>query len=606
VPRDDAAQREPTRWKAFLASKRTLLLAVGLAILLNLPALPTGWYVDDLLHRALFLEIHPMMDSVDMTNRMFDFLSGDPEEVSAYKDVGVIPWWTEDQLKIRFWRPLSSFTHVVDYTLFPNSGLGMHAHSMAWLVVLVVSTALLYRRLFGASIVAGLATLLYALDDAHGMPVAFLANRNALIAASFGVMSLWAHARYRRDGFRPGAVLSPLAFGAALLGGESGLGVAPYLLGYALFLERNSLLARLATIAPHGLIGMAWLLAYRIGGYGTDGSGFYLDPLGQPSAWLSEFPIRASLLLLGQWFVPPSSFTFAWTPAQALGIAVFGVLFIAFLFLWLSPILRDDATARFLTFGMMGSVVPITAGFPHDRLLFFVGIGGMGLLALLLVRLFDRSTATFAGRVFGSALIFVHVVVAAPMQLIMNAGISTLEPLYANAPRSLPDDPSLASQRLVVVNPSNEFYGQYTLIVRLFDGKPAPESLLMLAPGTSSLVIERVGARELTVEASNGWMSSPFDNVYRGADRIVPENYRVSLTGVSIRVVSALPDGRPNKVAFTFDDELEHPSLRWVRFEDSRYVPFDLPAIGESVSLPAVPFDMFTPPPPIAMEETSG
>ena len=169
-----------------------------------------------------------MTDSSNMTDRMFDFLSGDPDEILTYKDIGVLPWWTDDTLKVRFWRPLSAITHVLDYALWPERSEWMHIHNVAWLALLIGSTAALYRRLITMPLVAGLAALLYALDDAHGMPVAFLANRNALVATSFGVLSLWCHDRFRRDGWTPGMVLSPLAFLAALLGGESGIGAAPY------------------------------------------------------------------------------------------------------------------------------------------------------------------------------------------------------------------------------------------------------------------------------------------------------------------------------------------------------------------------------------------
>ena len=98
----------------------------------------------------------------------------------------------------------------------------MHLHSVTWFACLVWLIALLYQCLIGIPFVAGLAVLLYALDDAHGAPVAFLANRNAVVAATFGVLSVWLHDRWRRNGWSPGAMLSPLAFLAALLGGESG------------------------------------------------------------------------------------------------------------------------------------------------------------------------------------------------------------------------------------------------------------------------------------------------------------------------------------------------------------------------------------------------
>lgn len=232
-----------------------------------------------------------------------------------------------------------------------------------------------------------------------------------------------------------------MAFLAALLGGESGIGVAPYLLGYALFLERRSGFARFANIVPHAVAGILWLAFYKSSGYGTFGSGFYLDPIGQPVEWFSHFLTRAPLLLLGQWFLPPSSFAFAWTQAQTLGVAAFGVVFLALVFFLLRPILREEPTARFFAFGMLLAVVPITAGFPHDRLLFFVGIGAMPLLAMLLFRLFDRSQSSATGRIFGGALVVVHVLIAAPFQIVMNTAVASQEPVYANPPRSLPDDP---------------------------------------------------------------------------------------------------------------------------------------------------------------------
>ncbi|HXV63970.1 MAG TPA: hypothetical protein VEK15_24940, partial [Vicinamibacteria bacterium] len=147
-----------------LASARVGWLAALAAVLLCLPSIPTGWYLDDVIHRARFLEVDPMIDSANMTHRMYDFLSGDPEEILALKDLGVLPWWADDELEIRFWRPLSSFTHVIDYALWPDSGVLMHLHSVAWLACLVAVTATLFRQIIAVPMVAGLATLLYALD----------------------------------------------------------------------------------------------------------------------------------------------------------------------------------------------------------------------------------------------------------------------------------------------------------------------------------------------------------------------------------------------------------------------------------------------------------
>ena len=109
-----------SRLATLLASKRIGWIAIGVAVALNLPSINTGWYLDDLVHRAQFLEVGPMTDSSNMTDRMFDFLSGDPDEILSYKEIGVLPWWTDDTLKVRFWRPLSAITHILDYALWPE------------------------------------------------------------------------------------------------------------------------------------------------------------------------------------------------------------------------------------------------------------------------------------------------------------------------------------------------------------------------------------------------------------------------------------------------------------------------------------------------------
>ncbi len=66
-------------------------------------------------------------------------------------------------------------THWIDYQLWPDSPLLMHAHSLIWLGLAAATAAFLYRR-FEPSATAGLAVLLFAIDDAHIMPAMWLAN----------------------------------------------------------------------------------------------------------------------------------------------------------------------------------------------------------------------------------------------------------------------------------------------------------------------------------------------------------------------------------------------------------------------------------------------
>src|SRR6185369_5071046 len=104
-----------------------------------------------------------------------------------------LPWWSAPDLKLAFCRPLSALSLWLDYRLFPNSPALMHAESLLWFAALLGVVTFLYRRLLAPAWVAGLAALLYAVDPGHAVPVAWLANRNAVFATLFGVLALLAH-----------------------------------------------------------------------------------------------------------------------------------------------------------------------------------------------------------------------------------------------------------------------------------------------------------------------------------------------------------------------------------------------------------------------------
>jgi hypothetical protein len=125
-------------------------------------------------------------------------------------------------------RPLTGFTHHLDERLWPSRPWLMHAHSVAWLALAVFGAGLVFRRRVTPPGAAGLATLLYAIADVHATAVGWLSNRNAVIACALGVLAIVFHDRFRRGGFRAGAVLAPLLLLAALLAGELALGAAGY------------------------------------------------------------------------------------------------------------------------------------------------------------------------------------------------------------------------------------------------------------------------------------------------------------------------------------------------------------------------------------------
>ena len=63
---------------------------------------------------------------------------------------------------------------------------------------------------------------------------------------------------------------------------------------------------------------------------------------------------------------------------------------------------------------------------------------------------------------------------------------------------------------------------------------------------------------------------------------------RIELDGAVVEVTAVTADGRPAEATFTFPTPLEDPSLRWLQWDDGVYASFELPAVGESVTLPPV------------------
>ena len=149
----------------------------------------------------------------------------------------------------------------------------------------------------------------------------------------------------------------------------------------------------------------------------------------------------------------------------------------------------------------------------------------------------------------------------------------------------------------MVVNPPSFFYGQYNLLVPRFAGKAAPASMLLMAPGTSELSVERLSESSLTIEAKNGFHQGAFDDVYRASSRPIAEGYLVQLSDVRIEVLTVTDDGRPLKVEFTFEPSIDDEAFRWVRYESGRYVPFVPPVVGETTTVEAVPFSLIAPGP---------
>ena len=107
--------------------------------------------------------------------------------------------------------------------------LPLHIHSFLWWIASVLAVRALYRRLL-APRVALIATIIFALAPCHVFPIAWLANREALVSIAFGIPALFAYVRWREGRRSRDAALTAVLFALSMAGGEYAICFGGYVL----------------------------------------------------------------------------------------------------------------------------------------------------------------------------------------------------------------------------------------------------------------------------------------------------------------------------------------------------------------------------------------
>jgi len=258
----------------------------------------------------------------------------------------------------------------------------------------------------------------------------------------------------------------------------------------------------------------------------------------------------------------------------------------------LVPLLRRDRVARFWALGMVLSVVPICATFPADRLLTFVGIGAMALLARFLGVAFGRPDwrprwlAWRVGAVsLGVIFILVHVVVSPAVLAFRTACPLGPKAFVDQFHVYTPMDHAVAEQDVIIVNPPSALHAGYLPLLRDMDGQAVPRHTRTLAPGMPSATIRRPDSHTLAIRPELGYLKWIFDRLFRDEQHLMSLGDQVVLTGMTAEVTALTGDGRPAEVTFRFAVPLEDPSLRWLCWREGAFVPFTPPAVGQTVKL---------------------
>lgn len=562
-----------------------------LCVLLTLPALWVGWQLDDHFQRLV------LAGSAEGHTGPLGLFGAfrDAELNRQWVEQGVLPWWTSESFRLSFFRPLSVASAWLDHRLWPGSPVAMHAHSLAWLALLVAAVTVAYRRLMGVTWTAGMAALLYAIDDANAVPAAWLANRAALLGALFGVLCVAEHHRWRACGSRLAAWTAPLCLALGLLAGETAVAAWGYLAAHAIFLERSG--RRVRSLLPCGLVTSVWATAYVALGFGARGSGLYVDPLRDPVGFAGAVVERAPYLLTGQWWALPADLANLRSLSAPLWWAALSLC--ALVAVGLAPLLRRDRTARFWCAGMLLALLPACSGMPGNRMLLLVGFGAMGLLAQFFRRFTEKTGRSLlrpgwspAGLLV-LAWVLVHLVIAPLAKPTAACAVRLLGQASSAAARLLPSGPGIAAQDLVVVHaPDYLLHVSQLASVRAAEGRPIPRRLRALFTGPVEVELRRRDERTLVLRSAKGLLAGSLGRLFR--DEAIPLGRQFELDDVTIEITELTRDGRPAEIVARFSTRLEHPTRRWVTWRDGAFLPFTPPPGGRSVTLPAVR-DLFDP-----------
>jgi hypothetical protein len=425
--------------------------------------------------------------------------------------------------------------------------------------------------------------------------VGWTANRNALVAATFAFAALLAHDRARRDGLRAGAWLAPALFGAALLGGESALAVTGYLFAHALFIDTGPLARRLARLWPYATLSAAWLVAYKVLGYGTSGGSMYVNPLDEPLPYLRALAERLPVLLAAQVGLGLADIWLVLPPLAKIAAYALALLMLAGLAVLVAPLWHRLPTCRFWALGAVLSLPPVCATFPMDRLLVFAGVGAMAVVALVFAEWLegDALARPRARQVFAtmavSLLVLLHLALAPVLLPLRVLTVGLMAGMGGRLEASIPRDEAVRGRTLVILSSAAEMTTFPPWMQRRALGVPTPRRMRVLATCFARLRVSRLDATTLRVRPEMGFLDNELLRMVRGLSRPFRAGDEVVLSDMRARVREVTADGRPAEVDFTFAVPLEDGSLLWNRLQAGGALrPWSPPAVGESEVLSSV------------------
>lgn len=543
--------------------------AAALGVGLSLPTLVQGKLLDDhMLHAVALRGASPLE---------FELLHA---PVSQLREQGTLGWWAHDELQLSFLRPLAAATHAFDFRLWPHATWVMHLENVLLYGLLILVVGRVLQRLFGPGPIAGLACLLFAIDELHATAVMWISGRNTILAALFGMLALAAHMRWRQSSDPEQrrwafALAGPLCFALALASAEGGIAVFGFLLAYALTHERG-VWARVGPLLPYLALVVIWRLIYTQLDLGPRASGLYVDPGNDLPAFVRAAAVQVPALGFVALSLPLAD-VLTTSGSELIYFAALGFVGLV----WVLAPLHTDRNAQFLALGMLAAAVPLATTAASSRTMLTLSLGSAGLFAIAWSR---RRELVFAGRLRKLGLRFMaacHLVLAPLMFVPLSFASLLVEPPHRGLAEAVPE----TEQTVAIVNIPMEINALYPQLMREVEGRAWPAHCYVLYAGFGAVSVERIDAHTLELHSDIGWAATRVDQLSRDWGRAgLASGDHVALERARFDVIDVTPDARPQRVRMRFVDDLDDVVL--LRFDGpvpSRWRP----AIGEHAVLVA-------------------
>lgn len=552
--------------------KYSVLGVLALGVVLATPALQTPFFLDDYLHAAMVRGEFPVHRGP------FDLYAFvDDGDRQALFDRGLLPWWSHPQITIRFFRPLSSGLLFLDHTVFGAHPFPMHVHSLLWWLFATLAVHALARRLFTSPRVHLMATAIFALAPCHAVPLAWIANREVLLALTFGALALSRYADFRRGGALGPATQAAALFALALFaGGEYALAFAGYVVAIDVVLPKRTWVSRIRGWLPFAVPAAVYMGVRGALHYGSHGSGFYSDPLRDPARFFRKAPERLVTLLADAWLsVDTTAWLAPWMRVLLYVMVAVAVVcgVIAFRRAFRAQAETARANATWMLVGSLLSLVPVLAVVPSTRLLGVAVVGLSMSVAVLLDFAWwtEKDTNGLHRGVTALAAVFLgfsHFIHGPGTTWLKTRALRDdareLAWKAGNIAGALPSGPEggVATAKVGIVRGSaGMFFAPFAL-----PGGRIPARWNFLAQGGHVLTQRRdTYTLEVATPKHRGLYPEGDLNLYRSEDERLVIGQEVRVPGLRAKVLE-LQDGRPSRVRFTFDVPLE--DLTW--FSDQR------------------------------------